>query len=387
LGRRHARHLSASDRRIGDKLRQAKGSIAGLRQAFLLAGETAINPDSHAIIAGTAPAGRTLRIRRSFVTTTSARPNDNRVQNPVQRLNEERQSTLTVPASGEFTWHTAPSTRPFEKTEVPWQLTCEDASGRVLESRQVFVARAQQVRVDLACADPARTAAPAPAVTTTSAPATGCADRFSPRSTFTRRSVKLTRKGITLRGRSIDSGCDDGPGRVRAAGLERVQVSVARTMARSRCRFLRADGRFARPRSCRQTSYLTARGTLSWSFVRKLRLPRGEYKIWVRALDRAKNIERKDARRNFVRVRVRQAELGLAGLVVLRRDLDLLVVLRRHLDLGQPAVQARAQLVGRDVGLGAAVAHEHHAGGRDATEAGQADDLPGDPHRRVGYAR
>jgi hypothetical protein len=274
--------------------------LGGLREAYLLAGETAVNPDSHAVITGSAPAGRTLRIKRSFVTTTSARPNDNGVQNPVQNLDEERESTLTVPANGEFTWHTAPSTRPFEKAEVPWQLTCEDASGKVLESREVFVARSQQVRVDLACADlAAAPAATAPGTTT------ACTDRFSPRTAFTKKAVKLTRKGITLRGRSIDSGCDDTPGRTRAAGVQRVQVSIARTLSRKRCRFLQANGRFARPTSCRRTKYVAAKGTLSWSYARKLRLARGEYKIWVRALDRAQNIERKDARRNFLRVRVR----------------------------------------------------------------------------------
>jgi hypothetical protein len=275
--------------------------LGGLREAFVLAGETVVNPDSHSIISGSAPAGRTLRIKRRFITTTSTKPNDNGVQNPVQSFPEDRESTLTVPAGGEFTWHTAPSTRPFEKTDVPWQLTCEDASGKVLESREVFVARSQQVRIDLACADPARAAAPAPGDQGTAT----CTDRFSPRTAFTKKAVKLTRKGISLRGRSTDTGCNEAPGKVRAAGIQRVQVSIARTASRKRCRFLRADGKFSRATSCRRTKYIAAKGTLNWSFAKKLRLPRGEYKIWVRALDRAQNIERKDARRNFVRVRVR----------------------------------------------------------------------------------
>jgi murein tripeptide amidase MpaA len=282
--------------------------LGGLREAFLLAGETAINPDSHSIISGTAPAGRTLRIKRSFVTVTSSRPNDNGVQNPVQRLNEERQSTLTVPANGQFTWHTSPSTRPFEKEPVPWTLTCEDASGRVLEQREVFVARAQEVRLDLACGTSTPATAPQAAsqgrAPSAAAPAQECADRFAPRTTFTKRQVKLTRTGISVRGRSADQGCNEGA-RVRSAGLQRVQISISRTAPRGRCRFLRADGTFGRPVSCRQTSYLTTQGTSSWRYTKKLRLARGEYKIWVRALDRNLNIERKDARRNFLRIRVR----------------------------------------------------------------------------------
>ena len=43
----------------------------GLREAMLLAGEATANPANHAIIDGTAPAGRTLRLTKDFQTTTS----------------------------------------------------------------------------------------------------------------------------------------------------------------------------------------------------------------------------------------------------------------------------------------------------------------------------
>ena len=56
--------------------------LGGLREAYLLAGETAIAPDSHSILQGQAPAGRVLRLQRDFVTTTSARPNDDGVAAP-----------------------------------------------------------------------------------------------------------------------------------------------------------------------------------------------------------------------------------------------------------------------------------------------------------------
>src|SRR6478672_4532199 len=49
--------------------------------------------------------------------------------------------------------------------------------------------------------------------------------------------------------------------------------------------------------------------------------------------------------------------------------------------LGQPPVQALAQLVGVDVGLRAPAAGDHGAGGRHPGDAGQAQELPARPHR------
>ena len=50
-----------------------KGAIAGMgvREALLLAGEQAANPADHAILSGTATPGATLRLRKTFKTTTS----------------------------------------------------------------------------------------------------------------------------------------------------------------------------------------------------------------------------------------------------------------------------------------------------------------------------
>jgi hypothetical protein len=50
-------------------------------------------------------------------------------------------------------------------------------------------------------------------------------------------------------------------------------------------------------------------------------------------------------------------------------------------------VQAVAQLVGRDLDLGAALAGDDHAGRRDAGQAREAQQLPGDAHRRLLYGR
>jgi pseudomonalisin len=71
--------------------------------------------------------------------------------------------------------------------------------------------------------------------------------------------------------------------RIRAVG-----VSVARTRRihrRLRCAFLTAGGRFTRFGGCRPRDYLRARGTVRWSFLRRLRLAPGVYFLWERAVD------------------------------------------------------------------------------------------------------
>jgi hypothetical protein len=134
---------------------------------------------------------------------------------------------------------------------------------------------------------PAPPARPGPTDPTTGAPGTptACAP---PESTFSRGS-RITRRGLTLRGTARGRGC----------AVRRVRVAVGRKVG-SRCRFLRADGRFGRPTSCRRTRYLSARGTTRWTLRRRVRLPRGEYLLWSRAIDSAGNIERKARRRNLL---------------------------------------------------------------------------------------
>lgn len=127
-----------------------------------------------------------------------------------------------------------------------------------------------------------------------------CRDRARPTSRPTRRTSRITRSGITVRGRASDRGC--GPkGRGR---LVQVSVSVARSVGK-RCRFLRQNGSFGPLSSCRRTTYLPARGTTTWSFVRRRRMPAGRYTVWTRAVDAAGNVERKASKRNLLRPRVR----------------------------------------------------------------------------------
>jgi hypothetical protein len=125
--------------------------LGGLREAFTLAGLAAIDPATHSVLTGTAPAGRVLRLRKEVTYKTSERPNDDGVQHPVQTITEPRSSTLVVPGTGRFTWHVNPSNQPRATAETPWRLTCEDEAGRVLETRAIHVARGQSVDLGLAC--------------------------------------------------------------------------------------------------------------------------------------------------------------------------------------------------------------------------------------------
>ena len=131
-------------------------------------------------------------------------------------------------------------------------------------------------------------------------PGDTCRDRVAPASTFTKSKSHLTRRGATLRGTSSDKGC--GPN--RAGALSAVKVSIGRAIGK-RCRFLKANGRFGKLTSCRRTVYLPAKGTTRWTFTKKVRLPRGSYKVYVRGIDAAANYERKLRRGNFLRLRVK----------------------------------------------------------------------------------
>ena len=112
----------------------------GLREAMLLAGEATADPANHAIITGTAPAGRTLRLTKDFQTTTSYV--EGSADGAAILIPEHLESALTVPAGGRYTWHVNPSTRPLEllagRTEA-WTLSCLAADGSVQQTRQVTV--------------------------------------------------------------------------------------------------------------------------------------------------------------------------------------------------------------------------------------------------------
>lgn len=105
----------------------------GLREALLLAAENAAAPEHHAVIEGKAKRGTLLRIRKDFVTETSApcayaqgylntsggaTPLDCFGELDMISIPDKLESTMTVPNNGKFEWHVLPSTRPFVGARV-----------------------------------------------------------------------------------------------------------------------------------------------------------------------------------------------------------------------------------------------------------------------------
>jgi hypothetical protein len=75
----------------------------GNREAYLLALENTVDASKHSVLAGKAPAGATLRLRKQFATPTY----------DGSSFTDRLDTTMTVPASGSFAWHVNPSTRPL----------------------------------------------------------------------------------------------------------------------------------------------------------------------------------------------------------------------------------------------------------------------------------
>ena len=109
----------------------------GLKDALLIAAESAANPADHSVIEGTAPAGRVLRAKKQFVTSTAdvctvltgGTPvyfTGGPLNEPTEKgfciaptgpieIQDGLETTMVVPKSRKFEWHVNPSTRPFER--------------------------------------------------------------------------------------------------------------------------------------------------------------------------------------------------------------------------------------------------------------------------------
>lgn len=221
--------------------------LGGLREAFTLAGLAVVDPDSHSIIRGAAPAGRVLRLTKPVAFQTSDKPDDAGLQLPIQTLSETRNLTLTVPASGRYEWAVNPSRQPGSEPS-PWRMTCEDAAGTVLEARDVYVERGQQVTADLACGAVAPTPPSGPACDVAAALET----------------AKVTRSGAGLRFSFS-----------RAPGAGRATVTVSQ-IARGR----------AIVKSKRVKRFARRRGSFKWSGKLKgKRLIDGVYTVRISARD------------------------------------------------------------------------------------------------------
>ena len=73
----------------------------GNREAYLIALENAVDRATHSVVTGKAPAGATLRLRKTFATPTWS-----------SSVSDTLDTTMVVGPSGRYTWHVNPSTRP-----------------------------------------------------------------------------------------------------------------------------------------------------------------------------------------------------------------------------------------------------------------------------------
>ena len=132
-----------------------------------------------------------------------------------------------------------------------------------------------------------------------------CMDHTPPVSTLRQRAVKRSATRVRASGVASDKGCKAAVGLAAAKGkVGQVLISLART-ARHGCEFVNRKGRLTKRRSCRRGILMRARGHERWRFALRTRLPRGNYRIDVRAVDITGNKETPNKRRNIVRFRVR----------------------------------------------------------------------------------
>jgi uncharacterized repeat protein (TIGR01451 family) len=109
-----------------------------------------------------------------------------------------------------------------------------------------------------------------------------CVDTTAPSSHIDK--VKFGRHAVRAGGSASDAGC---------AGLAGVSVYVAKKLSSGLCRFLGANGKLQRKRSCHDRTLLSATGTSSWKLKvpRSKPLPSGKYRVGALATDKRGNRE------------------------------------------------------------------------------------------------
>src|SRR3954454_16794703 len=100
----------------------------GMRAALLKAAASGANTGDHSVIEGAAPAGATLRLQKKFDTDSAPictfaqgllvaggplAPLDCVAPGDKIATPDHLNYTMVVPSSGQYEWHTTPSTRPF----------------------------------------------------------------------------------------------------------------------------------------------------------------------------------------------------------------------------------------------------------------------------------
>ncbi len=118
----------------------------GVREAYLLAAEEAIDTDNHGVITGTAPPGATLTLHKEF--DAPRHPS-----NGGAPTHEVLHSTMNARADGTYEWHVMPSDRPqIPNSPLPpgdeeWTMACKQP-GQDPFTTAVEIARNQTVTVN-----------------------------------------------------------------------------------------------------------------------------------------------------------------------------------------------------------------------------------------------
>jgi hypothetical protein len=135
---------------------------------------------------------------------------------------------------------------------------------------------------------------------TSSAAGGACRDKIAPVTRLAAKKTRTARRRLHFQGSSSDRGCVGANGVIAAGKVSRVLVSVARVRGKTphqTCAFLTTKGTLTGFRSCRKPVLLRAHGTKKWSITLNPKtLPRGSYRVVVRAVDSAKNKERPKGR-------------------------------------------------------------------------------------------
>jgi carboxypeptidase T len=122
---------------------------SSIRAAYLTAFEATVDPARHSVITGKAPRGIKLTISKRFELDTSAVDGDG----PVTSLPHQLRSTMTVPASGRFTWHVNPSLRPSQYASVhlneSWTISCGPGNSGATRTVEVRVQRGATAFADM----------------------------------------------------------------------------------------------------------------------------------------------------------------------------------------------------------------------------------------------
>jgi hypothetical protein len=132
----------------------------GLYQALVFAGI----PSGHSVITGKATPGATLKISKDFTLYTNPvlQPTTPESTTPPLPIPTHLESSLVVPASGQFTWDVNPSIRPVPPYRAEgrvggpngylnesWTITCTAPDGTLLETNQITVDKGQTVNMSL----------------------------------------------------------------------------------------------------------------------------------------------------------------------------------------------------------------------------------------------